>query len=249
MAGSGVIGEYLAALATRLPAPVVAELADGLHETYDGHRRRGLAADAARASVAEFGDPLTPTARAHRLGDTRWPDTTPARSTVTGTPLRGRVVIVRELLAGPRWVAASGPCPSRHESLTVHCGRSVRKCVPVTVAGRCHAPGVTRQVCDARQRKSAVIGVHDTTDSEFGIYFAEGLEHAGLTHVAPILSADANDETRFLTVTVALQNVADWKLRSQVHQVAMRVEDEHDVTVLCYFRPLDLLPFAPKHAR
>src|SRR6266702_3790658 len=44
------------------------------------------------ASVAEFGDPLTPTARAHQLGDTRWPDTTPARlarSTVTGTPLRG----------------------------------------------------------------------------------------------------------------------------------------------------------------
>jgi len=48
---------------------------------------------------------------------------------------------------------------------------------------------------------------------------------------------------------VALQNVADWKLRSQVHQVAMRVEDEHDVTVLCYFRPLDPRPFAPKHAR
>ena len=94
-----------------------------------------------------------------------------------------------------------------------------------------------------------MIGVHDTTDSEFGIYFAEGLEHAGLTHVAPILSADANDETRFLTVTVALQNVADWKLRSQVHQVAMRVEDEHDVTVLCYFRPLDPVAFAPKHAR
>jgi hypothetical protein len=48
---------------------------------------------------------------------------------------------------------------------------------------------------------------------------------------------------------VALQNVADWKLRSQVHQVAMRVEDEHDVMVLCVFRPLDPLPFAPKHAR
>jgi hypothetical protein len=28
----------------------------------------------------------------------------------------------------------------------------------------------------------------------------------------------------------------------------MRVEDEHDVTVLCYFRLLDPLPFAPKHA-
>jgi hypothetical protein len=94
-----------------------------------------------------------------------------------------------------------------------------------------------------------VIGVHHSTDSKLGIYFAEGLEHAGLTDAAPILSAVANDETRFLRVIVALQNVADWKLRSRVHQVAMRVEDEHDVTVLCCFRPLDPLQFAPKHAR
>ncbi len=94
-----------------------------------------------------------------------------------------------------------------------------------------------------------MIGVHHATDSKLGSYFAEGLEHAGLTHAAPILAADADDEIRFLKVTVALQNVADWKLRSQVHQVAMRVEDEHDVTVLCYFRAADPLPFAPKHAR
>jgi hypothetical protein len=79
-----------------------------------------------------------------------------------------------------------------------------------------------------------VIGVHHTTESRLGSYFAEGLEHAGLAHAAPILSAEANDEASFLTVIVALQNVADWRLRSQVHQVAMRVEDEHDVTVLCY---------------
>lgn len=94
-----------------------------------------------------------------------------------------------------------------------------------------------------------MIGVHHTTDSKLGSYFAAGLEHAGLTHAAPILSADANDETRFLTVTVAVQNVADWRLRSQVHQVAMRVEDEHDATVLCYFRPLGALASAPRHAR
>jgi hypothetical protein len=94
-----------------------------------------------------------------------------------------------------------------------------------------------------------VIGVHHTTESRLGSYFAEGLEHAGLAHAAPILSAEANDEASFLTVIVALQNVADWRLRSQVHQVAMRVEDEHDVTVLCYFRPLDPRPFAAKHAR
>jgi hypothetical protein len=94
-----------------------------------------------------------------------------------------------------------------------------------------------------------VIGVHHTSDSKLGIYFAEGLEHAGLTDTAPILSAKANDETRFLEVTVALQNVADWKLRSHVHEVAMHVEDEHDVTVRCRFRALDPVPFAPKHAR
>jgi len=117
------------------------------------------------------------------------------------------------------------------------------------LAGRCHVPCVTRRACDARQRESAVIGVHQTTESRLGVYFAEGLDHAGLTNAAPILSADANDETRFLKVIVALQNVADWKLRSQVHQVAIRVEDEHDVTVLCYFRPLDPVAFAPKHAR
>jgi hypothetical protein len=94
-----------------------------------------------------------------------------------------------------------------------------------------------------------VIGVHHSTESRLGSYFAEGLEHVGLTQAAPILSADADDETRFLRVTVALQNVADWRLRSEVHQVAMRVEDEHDVTVLCYFRPCDPLPFVAKHAR
>ncbi len=157
----------------------------------------------------------------------------------------GRAVIVCE----SRRVAASGACPRRHESVTVHCGGSVRKCVWVALAGRCHVPRVNRRRCNPRWRKSAVIGVHHTTDSRLGSYFAAGLEHAGLTHAAPILSAEANDETRFLTVTVALQNVADWRLRSQVHQVAMRVEDEHDVTVLCNFRPLDPLPFAARHAR
>ena len=94
-----------------------------------------------------------------------------------------------------------------------------------------------------------MIRVHHTSDSKLGIYFAEALEHAGLSRAAPILSAEADDETGLLKVTVALSNVADWKLRSQVHEVAMRVEDEHDVTVLCFFRPLDPVPFAPKHAR
>jgi hypothetical protein len=125
--------------------------------------------------------------------------------------------------------------------VTVHCGRSVRELSELRGRARQSHP-VTRRVCDARQRKSAVIGVHHTTESKLGSYFAAGLEHAGLSHAAPILAAEANGETRLLKVTVALQNVADWKLRSQVHQVALRVEDEHDVTVLCCFRPLDPLP-------
>ena len=94
-----------------------------------------------------------------------------------------------------------------------------------------------------------MIRVHHSSDSKLGSYFAQGLEHAGLSRTAPILSAEADDEAGLLKVTVALSSVADWKLRSHVHQVAMRVEDEHDVTVLCYFRPLDPVAFAPKHAR
>ncbi len=155
----------------------------------------------------------------------------------------------RDLLAGSGCGAGSGPCQTQHESLAVHCGRSVQECVRVTVAGRCQAPGVTHRAWDARRQRSAVIGVHHSTDSKLGSYFAEGLEHAGLSHDAPILSAEADDEARLLKVTVALRNVADWRLRSRVHQVAMRVEDQHDVTVLCCFRPLDPLPLAARHAR
>jgi len=58
MAKSSLIEDYLAGLATELPAPIVAELADGLHETYLAHRRAGLADErAARQAVAEFGNP------------------------------------------------------------------------------------------------------------------------------------------------------------------------------------------------
>ena len=94
-----------------------------------------------------------------------------------------------------------------------------------------------------------MIRVHHSSESKLGIYFAEGLEQAGLGRAASIVSAEADDEAGFLKVTVALSSIADWKLRSQVHQVAMRIEDQHDVTVLCHFRPLDPAPLAPKHAR
>jgi hypothetical protein len=53
-----VIREYLAVLSAQLPAPVVAELADGLAETHQSYLRQGLApGPAAEAAVAEFGEP------------------------------------------------------------------------------------------------------------------------------------------------------------------------------------------------
>jgi hypothetical protein len=52
----GLIRGYLDTLAARLPASVTDELADGLTETYQFHRSRGLAPEAAaKAAVAEFG--------------------------------------------------------------------------------------------------------------------------------------------------------------------------------------------------
>jgi hypothetical protein len=56
--GSGLISEYLAGLSAALPGQIVEELADGLAETYRSYLSQGLAEDAAaRAAVAEFGEP------------------------------------------------------------------------------------------------------------------------------------------------------------------------------------------------
>ena len=55
MRGPSLISGYLDALASQLPGPVVEELAGGLEDTY--RRHLGLASEAARAAVAEFGDP------------------------------------------------------------------------------------------------------------------------------------------------------------------------------------------------
>ena len=58
MAEPSLIGGYLAALSAQLPAPIVAELADGLDQTRQHYLARGLSADAAaRAALAEFGEP------------------------------------------------------------------------------------------------------------------------------------------------------------------------------------------------
>lgn len=58
MAEPSLIGEYLAELSAHLPAPIVAELADGLHQTGQHYLGQGLGPDAAtRAALAEFGEP------------------------------------------------------------------------------------------------------------------------------------------------------------------------------------------------
>src|SRR5262245_38140951 len=58
MSGPSLISDYLAALSADLPPRIVEELADGLEETYRHRLTEGLAEDAAaRAAVAEFGEP------------------------------------------------------------------------------------------------------------------------------------------------------------------------------------------------
>jgi hypothetical protein len=56
--GPSLITSHVDALASRLPGPVVEELADGLEETYRRHLGLGLGPEAAaQAAVAEFGEP------------------------------------------------------------------------------------------------------------------------------------------------------------------------------------------------
>jgi hypothetical protein len=58
VAGHQLIDAHLAGLAARLPADVVEELADGLFEAWQHQLAAGRPpADAARAAIAEFGDP------------------------------------------------------------------------------------------------------------------------------------------------------------------------------------------------
>jgi hypothetical protein len=58
VAEPSLIRDYLVALSAELPAPVVAELADGLEQTHRYYLGRGLdPGAAARAAVTEFGEP------------------------------------------------------------------------------------------------------------------------------------------------------------------------------------------------
>jgi hypothetical protein len=72
MAEPGLIAGYLAALAAQLPGPVVEELAGGLDETCQRYLDQGLdPGAAARAAVAEFGDPDVIVAAFTRLSPAR----------------------------------------------------------------------------------------------------------------------------------------------------------------------------------
>ena len=104
MRGPGLISGYLDALAGQLPGPVVEELAGGLEDTYRRHLGLGLASEAAaRAAVAEFGDPgliAAEFARAH-----------PARRAARRLLAAGPVVGVLGGGAGHRpRMDLAGPC-------------------------------------------------------------------------------------------------------------------------------------------
>ena len=72
MSGSGLIEGYRAAVAAQLPASVADELADGLAETYHSYLEKGLGPDAAaRAAVAEFGEPTVVVAAFTRASPAR----------------------------------------------------------------------------------------------------------------------------------------------------------------------------------
>jgi len=70
--GPGLIQEYQAAISARLPGRIAEELADGLDDTYRSYLGQGLSpAAAARAAVAEFGEPGTVVAAFTRSSPSR----------------------------------------------------------------------------------------------------------------------------------------------------------------------------------
>ena len=72
MPGTSLIGDYLAALSAQLPAPIVAELADGLDQTRLYYLEQGLDPEAAAgAALAEFGQPDVIVAAFTRLSPAR----------------------------------------------------------------------------------------------------------------------------------------------------------------------------------
>jgi hypothetical protein len=99
VSGPGLIEDYRAAVAAQLPAAVADELADGLAETYQRCLEKGLGpVAAARAAVAEFGEPAVVVAAFTRAS--------PARRAARRLLLTGPVVGAcwgAVLVAGHAW--------------------------------------------------------------------------------------------------------------------------------------------------
>lgn len=73
MPQASLITDYLSVLSAQLPAPLVEELADGLHETHQHYLTQGLAPDAAAsAAVTEFGEPQVIVAAFTRASPARY---------------------------------------------------------------------------------------------------------------------------------------------------------------------------------
>ncbi|GAA0391447.1 hypothetical protein GCM10009530_48420 [Microbispora corallina] len=108
MAGHELIERHLQALAERLPAPMVDELADGLLASYDDQMERlGDPDAAARAAIADFGDADTVTAAFVRAS--------PGRQAAFRLLIAGPIVGLSwgaVLLTGDAW-ASTIPVPSR----------------------------------------------------------------------------------------------------------------------------------------
>jgi hypothetical protein len=108
VAGHRLIDAAITALARRLPADAVDELADGLTETYQRHVALGLPPDAAaRAAIAEFGAPDLIVAAFVQQA----PGRQMARALLSSGPLVGGCWAVA-LIAGDAW-AWTVPVPAR----------------------------------------------------------------------------------------------------------------------------------------
>src|SRR6185437_9041263 len=104
MRGPGLISGHLDALAGQLPGPVVEELAGGLEDTYRRHLGLGLASEAAaRAAVAEFGDPGLIAAESARAWT--WP--VPVAARIVPGVILVAVVALLAVAANAAWLGLS----------------------------------------------------------------------------------------------------------------------------------------------
>ncbi len=95
----GLIKDYLVTLSAQLPAEIVEELADGLDQARQHHLGQGLGPDAAaRAAVAEFGEPRVVVAAFARASPAR----RAARRLLATGPVAG-AAWGAALIAGRAW--------------------------------------------------------------------------------------------------------------------------------------------------